>query len=341
VLKASSSATRPQQLIKALQKAGGLKPMKASLSPAEMEAMMKAVATKGDPHRGEAIYRRATLQCTVCHAIGGAGGIIGPDLVSMGSSAPVDYLVESLLEPSKKIKEGYHTTLVTLKNGDSFAGAIAREDSNEIVIRDATGKENRIPKKEVTNNNISPVSLMPPGLTAQLREDEFIDLVRFLSELGKEGDFKTPANRYVRNWQALMPHDRTRDIIGHYGRGVFAEDFKGYQWMPLYSSVNGAVPTTEMPQVVGRGKNRYGVGQFFIEVPKAGKIKLKLSGKLADMNFFHGEKEIKLPKEENEIVIELDIKKPGKQRVTISSLLGWGADNVKVEVLEDAAKVKM
>ncbi|MDP4582304.1 MAG: hypothetical protein NWT04_00145, partial [Verrucomicrobiales bacterium] len=71
-------------------------------------------------------------------------------------------------------------------------------------VRDAIGKENRIPKTEIASNQISPVSLMPPGLTAQLREDEFIHLVRFLSELGKDGDFKTPSNRFIRHWQTLM-----------------------------------------------------------------------------------------------------------------------------------------
>ena len=29
---------------------------------------------------------------------------------------------------------------------------------------------------------------MPVGLTSQIREDEFVDLVRFMSELGKEGN---------------------------------------------------------------------------------------------------------------------------------------------------------
>jgi putative heme-binding domain-containing protein len=219
--KASSAATKPQGLVKALQAAGEIKPMKTALAPAEMESMMQRVAEKGNPHKGEEIYRRAQLQCIVCHAIGGAGGVIGPDLVSIGSSAPVDYLVDSLLQPSVKIKEGYHTTLVTLKNGQAFAGAIAREDANEIVIRDAVGNENRIAKAEVASNQISPVSLMPPGLTASLREDEFVDLVRFLSELGKDGDFKTPSNRFVRQWQMLSPHERTRDDIGHYGRKIF------------------------------------------------------------------------------------------------------------------------
>lgn len=301
--------------------------------------MMSLVAEKGDPHRGESVYRRAALQCTVCHAIGGAGGIIGPDLVSIGASAPVDYLIESLLEPSKKIKEGYHTTLVTTKKGETFAGAIAGEDANELVVRDAAGIEHRIPKTEIASNQISTVSLMPPGLTAQLREDEFVDLVRFLSELGKDGEFKTPPNRYVRHWQVLQPHERTRDAIGHYGEKIFAEDFKTYVWTPMYATVNGGLPAGEMPEVVGRGANRYGVGRFYLDVSEAGKVPLKISGKLKDLHLFLGEEEIKLPEEGNEAEIALDLK-PGQHRLTVAGLLGWGFDQVKVELTGDAGQAR-
>ena len=48
---------------------------------------------------------------------GGAGGKIGPDLTSIGASAPPDYLVESLLYPNAKIKEGYHSVLIATKDG--------------------------------------------------------------------------------------------------------------------------------------------------------------------------------------------------------------------------------
>ncbi|MDF1823803.1 MAG: hypothetical protein P1U68_04125 [Verrucomicrobiales bacterium] len=334
--KASSAATSPQALIEALQEAGGLQPMKMALSPAEMETMMSEIATKGNPHNGEAIYRRASLQCTVCHAIGGAGGIIGPDLVSIGASAPVDYLVDSLLQPSVKIKEGYHTTLVTLKNGDSFAGAIAREDDNEIVIRDAVGNENRIAKAEVESNQISPVSLMPPGLTASLREDEFVDLARFLSELGKDGDFKTPPNRFIRQWQTLMPHERTRDEIGHQGEIIFTEEIDSYVWLPIYSKVNGALPVGETPDIVGRGKNRHAVARTFIDVAESGEIHLRLIGELKDLVFFHGDTEIKLPESGSETEITLQIKEPGRQKLTFSGLKRHGLENVFIELLDDA-----
>ncbi|MEM6917214.1 MAG: hypothetical protein AAF491_11670, partial [Verrucomicrobiota bacterium] len=338
--KASSAATRPEGLIQALQTAGDLKPMKMALSPAEMEAMMNQVATQGDPHQGEEIYRRAALQCIVCHAIGGAGGIIGPDMVSIGASAPVDYLIDSLLQPSVKIKEGYHTTLVTMKNGDSFAGAIAREDDNEIVIRDAIGNENRLAKSEVESNQISPVSLMPPGLTASLREDEFVDLVRFLSELGKDGDFKTPTNRFVRQWQTLLPHERTRDAIGHQGKIIFTEELDSYLWIPLYSKVNGAIPAGETPDIVGRGKNRYAVVRTFLEAPEVGEMRLRLTGALKDLVLFHEDKEVSLPETGNELEIALPIESPGRQKLTLVGLKNHGLNEIAVELLDDAGKTQ-
>ncbi|MDB4399119.1 hypothetical protein N9001_06130, partial [Akkermansiaceae bacterium] len=99
----------------ALQLSGKLKPMSQQPSSADMAKLIERVRTEGDPHRGETVYRRADLQCIACHAIGGVGSPIGPDLVSIGASAPVDYLITSLLNPNDKIKEGYHTTLVSEK----------------------------------------------------------------------------------------------------------------------------------------------------------------------------------------------------------------------------------
>ncbi|MBT3567497.1 MAG: sorbosone dehydrogenase, partial [Opitutae bacterium] len=214
---AESSPTRPKELIAAIQKAGGLKPMKMSLSLSEMATMIERVVKRGDAARGEKIYRRENLQCVACHAIGEVGGVIGPNMVSIGASAPLDYLIESLLEPSKKIKEGYHTNLVTLKNGDAHAGGIVSESKTELVIRDLTGKHNRIAKADVASKTISPVSLMPVGLTAQLREDEFVDLVRFMSELGKEGKYKTTTNRFARFWEVLPAGSPNPGTVHHYG----------------------------------------------------------------------------------------------------------------------------
>lgn len=335
VQKASSAATKPDALIKAIQNAGGLKPMQMSLTAEEMNSMMVAVAEKGDPHRGEIVYRKAGLQCAVCHAIGGAGGIIGPDMVSIGASAPVDYLIESLLEPSKKIKEGYHTTLITMKNGDTFAGAVAREDKTELVIRDAAGKENRLAKNQIKNKIVSPVSLMPPGLTLQLRQDEFVDLIRFLSELGKEGDFKTSATSYLRNWKVLHPHERIRDEIGHYGEKIFGEADPTFQWTPFYANVDGSLPIKEMPDLTGRGRSRYGAIRSHLSASKEATLKLKLDGQIAGVNLFLNEQEIELPTKGESAELSIPVS-AGEHRLTISALKINGLEKIRFQLLEAA-----
>jgi putative heme-binding domain-containing protein len=301
IQRAGTSGRPPKDLLAALQTAGKLKPMSQQLSPSDMSKLVDRVKKEGDPHRGETVYRGTDLQCTACHAIGGVGSPIGPDLVSIGASAPIDYLITSLLNPNDKIKEGYHTTLVSEKNGNAHTGGLVSESDTEVVLRDYAGKMNRIARADIKNITISPVSMMPPGLTAGLREDQFIDLVRFLSELGKEGDFKVSAKPIIRDWQALKPHPRTVDGMGHYGTAVFAERFDGYEWQSYGSKVNGELLPSELPKVKGRGRNTWGVARFGIT--EKGKVKLKIND-TSLLDLFAGKKEIVLP-EKGPAIIDL------------------------------------
>lgn len=337
VQRAGTAGKPDQKLIKALQTAGNLKPMTQILDAAAMAAMVERVQTEGDPHKGEKIYRRAELQCMVCHAIGGVGGVIGPDLVSIGSSAPIDYLITSMLNPNDKIKEGYHTTLVTMKSGDTFGGGLVSEDDNVIRIRDNTGTIHELAKADVKSKQIVPVSMMPAGLTASLREDEFVDLIRFLSELGKEGDFKTDARPVIRQWSALLPHERTRDAIGHYGPAVFAERFEGYEWAPFGSKVNGEFEPKELPPVVGRGANRWGVVRFRVSDPAEGRFALKIN-ETHLMHLFDGEKEIELP-EKGPATVALPAGGEDN-RFTLAVNSAYRPQPVLVEVVAAAAEAK-
>ena len=105
-----SSGRDAPALVQALTKAGSLTFGPRKLAAREMAQMVAEVGRQGDPVRGERIYRRKDMLCQKCHAIAGAGGQVGPDLTSIGASAQVDYLVESLLEPNKAVKENYHCT---------------------------------------------------------------------------------------------------------------------------------------------------------------------------------------------------------------------------------------
>jgi putative heme-binding domain-containing protein len=240
-----------------------------------MRELMDLVKSEGSPQRGEEIYRRSQLLCQSCHAIAGAGGAIGPDLVSLGSSAPIDYIVDSLLEPAKKIKEGYHTTVITTKQGEVITGGLVRDSDSELVIRMVDGSFKNIKTSAIEKKEISPVSLMPPGLTASLRKDEFIDLMSFLSALGKEGEYKVPPGRSVRRWRTLPKDSKTSGLIKTKGIQYTLNGKNNLPWKPVYSFVDGGLPLAEMG--INNGfNNRLSIAKFEIEVSIPGKIGIRI-----------------------------------------------------------------
>ncbi len=334
VQKASITGGDTKALVEALTIAGGLQPVMA-LTPEQLTQMMAEVKSAGDPARGEAVYRRAHLQCQVCHAIGAVGGIVGPDMVSLGASAPVDYIIESLLEPSKKIKEGYATTMLTTKTGGIHSGFLVRADDREVLLRDATGKTESIPANTVAKQENVPVSLMPPALTATLRRDEFVDLVRFLSELGKEGGYKVQEDGTLRRWRTAQPPAEAWRWMNLNGNKGFHEKAGELTWTPLYSRVDGTVHG-EDAALIGVGQSQWRAIESEIEVSAAGKIGLKLNDP-ANVQVFIAGKELPA-------AADMQTEVPaGKVRVTLLFDSAVRKAPVKVQVYdvpESPAKTK-
>ena len=147
-------------------------------------ASLVASSAQGDAAKGHAIFQRKELTCVKCHAVNGEGSNIGSDLSSIGAAAPVDYLIESLLAPSEKIKEGYRMSVIITEDGDVYSGTVVREDERMVLIRNAAGQENRVLKSSIDSRDKSGISRMPSGLTANLSDIEFRDLVVYLASLG-------------------------------------------------------------------------------------------------------------------------------------------------------------
>ena len=146
-----ASGRESKELIAAINKAGKLGAKPPPPNPTELAALVVEVRSQGDVARGESVFRRKDLNCFKCHAIAGSGGQVGPDLSSVGASAPVDYLIESLLLPNKAVKENYHSWVVATRDGRFFTGIKARESNTELVVRDCrrlrdrgSHKQNRI-----------------------------------------------------------------------------------------------------------------------------------------------------------------------------------------------------
>ena len=225
-----------------------------------------------DPVRGEAVYRRAELQCLKCHAIAGAGGLVGPEMTSLGGSAQPDYLLESLLVPNAKVKEGYNAFAVATEDGRQVTGIKVRESDAELVLRDAEGKLITLPKADIASRKDAP-SLMPAGLVDGLTRQELLDLVRFLSELGK-GKYAATPGRVVRAWETVDAKP-VFALLGRKGFGAVASD-PGLAWTPVYAEVSGELPLAELPRFWLAKEEPLTVARFVVERNTAGKLTLKL-----------------------------------------------------------------
>ena len=152
-----------------------------SLEPGQIEKVRKLVSDKGDAKRGRDLYLNTKiLACATCHRMEGVGGSVGPDLTRIWDTMTLDKLLESIIDPSKEIKEGFQTYRLATADGQIFTGLKIKEDSKEVLIREANGRDMRIEKDNIDSLAPTKVSLMPDNAVAQISYDQFIDLLAFL-----------------------------------------------------------------------------------------------------------------------------------------------------------------
>jgi putative heme-binding domain-containing protein len=182
---ASVGGRDTQELVAVLQSAIGNPAPMGTPTPAQITRLIADVTTKGDAQRGEHIFKRPQLGCLACHAVHGAGGTLGPDLGALGTAQTIEFIIGAVLNPQQEIKEGYLSSLVITKDGDEYQGYLVRETADEIVLRDALqNREVRLHRPRIQERRASG-SVMPSGLVEHLSTAEFVDLIRYLSDLGK------------------------------------------------------------------------------------------------------------------------------------------------------------
>jgi putative membrane-bound dehydrogenase-like protein len=152
-------------------------------SPREQARIRALVQTKGNPQRGRELYLNGkTLACITCHRLEGVGGNVGPDLTRLWETHTVEKIMESIIEPSKEIKEGYQAYQAVTTRGQVISGLKISQTADEVVLRDANAKDVRLATKDIEELTASKVSLMPDNVISQLTYDQFIDLVAFLKD---------------------------------------------------------------------------------------------------------------------------------------------------------------
>ncbi|MCS6863805.1 MAG: HEAT repeat domain-containing protein [Gemmataceae bacterium] len=158
-----------------------------SLEPSQVDKIRTEVVQKGNPSRGKELYLNTKLlACATCHRMEGVGGAVGPDLTRLWDTMSVEKILEAIVDPSKEIKEGFQTYRLVTVEGQVYTGLKIRDDAKEVVIREATGRDVRVAKEDIESLAPSKLSLMPDNVVAQLRYEQFLDLLAFLKSRSEQ-----------------------------------------------------------------------------------------------------------------------------------------------------------
>ena len=153
--------------------------LRLSLNDVELQRLKLLVKDTGDADRGREVYlNKERSQCAKCHRLEADAALI----VAQTS----EKIVESIVEPSREIKEGFVTWTVETSGGQVYTGLKLKDAADEVVLRDANGRDIRIPSSEIDVKQASKKSLMPEGTIAQLSYAELIDLLAFLKDAGAQ-----------------------------------------------------------------------------------------------------------------------------------------------------------
>ena len=67
-----------------------------------------------------------------------------------------------------------------MKDGTSAGGFIKKENATTVFLVDATGKEHRLSKRQISETNTTSISLMPPNFGEAIPKKDFRDLLGWL-----------------------------------------------------------------------------------------------------------------------------------------------------------------
>lgn len=179
----------------AVAEAETAEPLTEQLRQEAAAVVLADAHAKGDAVRGAVLFADRNLGCAVCHNAGAADRL-APDLRQMASTVSDSYLLESLLEPSREIAQGFELSVVQTVDGKVWRLRIVDERNGVLVAHSAEPPYERltIPLAEIEERAISSTSAMPAGLPDQLQSrQEFLDLLRYLFELRDRGGDEPPA----------------------------------------------------------------------------------------------------------------------------------------------------
>jgi cytochrome c oxidase cbb3-type subunit III len=155
-----------------------------SLARSSADSMWKPYIP-GDPQVGYKLFfdSQVKTQCSKCHSVRGEGGRIGPALDRIASRRAPEFVMESILQPSKEIAPEYEAVAVADKDGRVIAGLRVNETNFSIQLHEETGRFHSLLKRDLEEVKVLKKSLMPENFVEVLTVRELHDLFAYLMTL--------------------------------------------------------------------------------------------------------------------------------------------------------------
>lgn len=157
-------------------------PLEKQPTKATVEASL-ALLDRGNRDRGELLFRHSQgAGCAKCHSLDQATNGFGPNLSSIGLRANVRHIVQSIVEPSAVITEGFKQVNVITDEGKLYSGVLLEESGLSLSLGQSNGERVDIPKDSIEERKSSPVSAMP-DTSEHLTPQQVADLTTFLMSM--------------------------------------------------------------------------------------------------------------------------------------------------------------
>jgi cytochrome c oxidase cbb3-type subunit 3 len=135
----------------------------------------------GNAERGVTVYQSSG--CGSCHVIEGRGGILGPELSTIGGRRGAVYLREAIVKPAASHPPGYLVVRAVPNTGAPIRGIRVNEDVFSILIRDAGGTVHALQKSDLTRVDRELEATLMPSYESRLSPPQLDDIVSYLASL--------------------------------------------------------------------------------------------------------------------------------------------------------------
>ena len=183
ILESANMNNEQAEIVQAMkEKRGHLSAKRPAFNDVDgWKEFLDRVPGKPDAAHGREVFMNPRLGgCTLCHRVNGLGAGAGPDLSTIGAAQSPDYILQSILQPSRNIAPRYESFSLKTIDGQTRVVFELMERGGTHTYVGMDGKPFDVKIEEIVKRESLQVSIMPEGLVGRLTDEEARDLVAFL-----------------------------------------------------------------------------------------------------------------------------------------------------------------